>query len=441
MSGRSAGTRVLYRSPGRAYPVAVRAEGAYVWDAQGKRYLDAAAGALVVNVGHGREDIAQVIATQAARLAFVHGSRFTSAPLEELAERLGEWAPPGRWRFFATSGGSEATESAIKLARQVQLERGHTEKVEVISRESSYHGASLGALAASGMGVRRRPYLPLLNEDAFPKMPKPDPRMPGPEDAARLEELILERGPERVAAFVAEPVVGAANPALAPADGYYEEVRRICDRYGVIYVSDEVMTGLGRTGARLGLDHWGVAPDVVVLGKGLAAGYAPLAGILVAEELAETIEQGSGSFTHGFTYSGHPVSAAVGVEVLAVLERERLVERARETGQYLIAKLRRLADQVPGVTEVRGRGLLVGVLLGGPDGEPYTRPGYAYAVAEEALSIGLNLYPGTGSADGDRGDHLLIGPPLTLSRTECDELVDLLGEALTRAGERAGGYQ
>lgn len=418
--------------------MAVRAEGSYIWDADGKRYLDAAAGALVANIGHGREDVAAVMRDQAARLAFVHGSRFTSPALEELAERLSAWAPPGSWRFFATSGGSEATETAIKLARQVQLERGHASKVEVVSRESSYHGASLGALAASGMGARREAYRPLLNEDAFPKMPRPDPRLPGPEDAARLEELIIRRGPERVAAFIAEPIVGAANPALAPAAGYYQEVRRICDRYGVIYVSDEVMCGLGRTGERLGLDHWGAVPDVVVLGKGLAAGYAPLAGVLASEELVETIERGSGSFTHGFTYSGHPVSAAVGAKVLEVLESEGLVERARETGEYLLASLRGLQAEVPEVVEVRGHGLLIGVLLGRPGGEPFPRPGLAYAVAQEALELGLNLYPGTGSADGERGDHLLIGPPLTVSRAECDELVELLRAALARALEAGG---
>src|SRR5690606_32390899 len=225
VSGRRGRTSVFYRSPGHTYPVAARAEGSYVWDTHGKRYLDAASGALVSNIGHGRQEIASVMAAQVSRLDFVHGSRFSSAPLEELAEMLGHWAPEGSWRFFATSGGSEATETAIKLARQVQLERGHDQKVEVVSRVSSYHGASLGALAASGLGARSRIYEPLLNLGVFSKVPKPDPRKPGPEDAARLERAIVQRGPERVAAFIAEPIVGAADPALAPAAGYYEEVR------------------------------------------------------------------------------------------------------------------------------------------------------------------------------------------------------------------------
>lgn len=434
--------RVFYRSPERTYPIVERAEGVYLWDVTGKRYLDAAAGALVANLGHGRRDIAEVAARQMERLDFVHGSQFSSAPLEALAERVGRWLPAGRWRFFAASGGSEATESAIKLARQYHVERGNPGKRIVVSRWSAYHGASLGALGVSGLGARRRLYEPLLRDDAYLKIPRPDPRVDGRTDAASLDALLRRIGPEHVAAFFAEPIVGAAAPALAPAPGYYEEIRRICDEHDVLFVSDEVMSGLGRTGTKLGLDRWDAVPDIVVMGKGLGAGYVPLAGIAAGEQVVMAIANGSGAFTHGYTYSGHPVSAAVGSAVLDAMEREELVQRSADAGAYLLDQLRTLAADLPEVLEVRGFGLLLGVVLGDPGtGAAFARPGYAYEVSRAALEAGLNVYPGTGSGEDPTGDHLLIGPPLTIARDEMDELVALLQLALRSAQGKASAYR
>lgn len=437
----AARVRPFHRSPGRSYPVIVRGEGVWLWDDQGRRYLDAASGALVSNIGHGRAEVAEVAARQARELDFVHGSQFSSRALHELAERLTPFAPAGEWRFFATSGGSEASESAIKLARQVQVERGEAQRHVIVTRSRSYHGASLGGLVASGMGARTALYEPLLRADAFAKVPPPDPEA-GPErDAAELEALLERVGAERVAAVMLEPVIGAAAPGLAPPPGSYDRIRAVCDRHGLLLVFDEVMSGLGRTGRGFALEHWGTVPDVIVVGKGLGAGYAPLGGILVREELVTTIARGSGTFVHGFTYAGHPVSAAVGARVLQVVAEEGLIARAERTGQRLLAQLRTLAAAHPEVQAVRGLGLLIGVVLGAPgERRPLRRPGYAFAVGRAALAAGLNVYPGGGAESDGSGDHLLIGPPLTISDAELDELVTRLDEALTAAGPELAAF-
>jgi len=444
MSGAPAGrshVRPFHRAPERDYPVIVRGEGVWLWDERGQRYLDAASGALVSNLGHGRADIAAVAERQARELDFVHGSQFSSRALHELAERLAPFAPPGAWRFFATSGGSEATESAIKLVRQVQVERGAPERDVIVTRSRSYHGASLGGLAASGMGARKALYAPLLREEAFAKVPPPDPNADPERDARELAALFERIGAERIAAVMLEPVIGAAAPGLAPPAGAYEGIRALCDQHGILLVFDEVMSGLGRTGRGFALEHWGVTPDVIVVGKGLGAGYVPLAGILVAEPLVASIASGSGAFVHGFTYAGHPVSAAVGAKVLQVLTEEGLVAAAAAAGERLSSGLRTLATEHPEVHTVRGRGLLIGLTLGAPD-EPRSlrRPGYAYAVNRAALAAGLNVYPGGGADPDGRGDHLLIGPPLTISDAEIDELVERLGVALRSARSELVGF-
>ncbi|MFC4453384.1 aspartate aminotransferase family protein [Deinococcus sonorensis] len=421
---------VFYRTS-RTYPVAVRAEGPYLWDREGRRYLDGASGALVANIGQGRPEIADAVAQAARTLAFVHGSQFSSEALERYAERLMAFLDLPGYRFFAVSGGSEATESAIKLSRQVQAERGQPQRFRIITRRPSYHGASLGSLAASGMGARRELYTPLMNEDAWPKLPKPDPRRDGAEDAEQLRTLIEQLGPQTVAAFMAEPVVGASDAALAPADGYYQRVQQICREYGVLFIADEVMCGMGRCGTPLALQPWDVTPDIVVLGKGLAAGYVPLAGIAASPELYRAVMDGSGAYKHGYTYAGHPLSAAVGAAVLDVLEQERLVERSAVLGAQLLDGLRGLAARFPQVLEVRGRGLMFGLVLGDPaTGEAYPRPELAERLGRRAFELGLITYPGSGAVDGVRGDHLLLGPPLSITDGQADELLSLLGQAL-----------
>ncbi|MGY2893030.1 aminotransferase family protein [Deinococcus sp. UYEF24] len=423
---------VFYRSS-LPYPVAVRAEGPYLWDSAGKRYLDGSSGALVANVGQGRAEVAEAMAQAARTLAFVHGSQFSSPVLEEYSARLmGFLGLPG-YRFWAVSGGSEATESAIKLARQYHAERGEGGRYRVITRRPSYHGASLGSLAASGMGARRELYTPLINEDAWPKLGKPDPHANGATDAEALRTLIESLGPETVAAFMAEPVVGASDAALAPAAGYYERVQEICREYGVLFIADEVMSGMGRCGTPLAVRQWSdTVPDIAVLGKGLAAGYAPLAGIAASGEVYGAVMEGSGAFKHGFTYAGHPVSVAAGAAVLDVLEGEGLVERSRELGERLLIGLQDLKARHPQILEVRGRGLMLGVVLGNPKtGESFQTPGLAAQVGKKAFGLGLIVYPGSGAVDGVRGDHLLLGPPLSLTDSQAGEVLELLDASLS----------
>jgi adenosylmethionine-8-amino-7-oxononanoate aminotransferase len=421
---------VFYRSS-LPYPIAVRAEGPYLWDSAGKRYLDGSSGALVANIGQGRAEIAEAMALAARTLAFVHGSQFSSPVLEQYSARLMSFLDLPGYRFWAVSGGSEATESAIKLARQYHAERGEGGRYRVITRRPSYHGASLGSLAASGMGARRELYTPLMNEDAWPKLAKPDPSRAGAEDAEGLRALIESLGPDTVAAFMAEPVVGASDAALAPSAGYYERVAEICRESGVLFIADEVMSGMGRCGTPLAVRQWNVTPDIVVLGKGLAAGYAPLAGIAASAEVYRSVIDGSGAFKHGFTYAGHPVSVAAGAAVLDVLEREELVRRSRELGTRLLAGLEDLKTRHPQMLEVRGRGLMLGVVLGDPaTGRSFDTPGVAARIGRKAFGLGLIVYPGSGAVDGTRGDHLLLGPPLSLSDLQADELLELLGASL-----------
>ncbi|RJF71570.1 aspartate aminotransferase family protein [Deinococcus cavernae] len=424
-------SNVFYRSK-KTYPVAVRAEGVYLWDDQGHRFLDGSSGALVANIGHGRSEVAQAMAAQASKLAFAHGSQFSSDVLEEYAARLATFLKLPEYRLWAVSGGSEANESAIKLARQYHVERGQAGRFKIITRVPSYHGASLGALAASGMGARRELYVPLMREGAWPKMPKPDPRLPGPDDAERLRAVLQEAGPDTVAAFICEPVVGASDAALAPNPGYHARIADICREYGILFIADEVMAGMGRCGAPLAVQlHDDVTPDIITLGKGLAAGYAPLAGLMASGDVYNTVMQGSGAFKHGFTYAGHPVSAAAGLSVLDIVERENLTGAARERGQQLLNGLQESQARHPHILEVRGQGLLLGVILGDPaTGQACENPGLAERIAGRARELGLITYPGTGAVDGVRGDHLLLGPPLSITGAEVEEMLELLDRAL-----------
>jgi adenosylmethionine-8-amino-7-oxononanoate aminotransferase len=424
-------SNVFYRSR-KLYPIATRAEGIYLFDDTGRRYLDGSSGALVANIGQGRAAVADAMAAQARQLAFVHGSQFSSDVLEEYAARLAAFLGLAPFRFWAVSGGSEATESAIKLARQYHAERGETGRYRVITRRPSYHGASLGALAASGMGARRELYTPLMNEAAWPKLAKPDPQMSGEADAERLRALLEELGPDTVAAFMCEPVVGASDAALAPNPGYHARIAEICRQFGVLFIADEVMCGMGRCGAPLAVRlHDDVTPDIVVLGKGLAAGYAPLAGLMASPAVHDTVMNGSGAFKHGFTYAGHPVSVAAGLSVLKIVEDEKLVEAASGRGAQLLVGLQALKEKYPQVLEARGHGLLLGLVLGDPaTGQAFETPGLADRVAAAARARGLITYPGSGAVDGVRGDHLLLGPPLSITAAEVEEMLAGLDGAL-----------
>ena len=428
--------------PTRSYPVLVRGEGSWVWDETGKRYLDAVAGIAVVNVGHGRARVAEAVRRQAGTLAYCVSNIFANQPAIALAEKLARLTPGDLNQFQFTSGGSEATEVAIKLARQYHLARGNEGKHLVIARWQSYHGATLGALSATGMPSRREKFAPLLLD--FPHAaPNYCYRCPFGKEypscemacAHDLEQVIQRTGPDRVAAFIAEPVVGAAAGAIVPRPEYFPIVREICDRYDVLFIADEVITGLGRTGRNFGMDHWGVVPDLLTMAKGLSGGYAPLGAVAISDRVADVFRSRGVAFDHILTFAGNPLSAAAACEVLDILVEERLVERAASLSEGFFARGRRLLEH-PVVGDVRGLGLLMGVELvrDRQTKEPFP-PEWKVAglVAAEALSRGLVLYPSSGTADGVSGDHFLICPPLTIEEQELDLLFEILGESLAAA--------
>ncbi len=431
--------RVFYRSPRKKYPTAVRAEGILIYDQEGRAYIDGSGGAVVVSIGHGVREILQAMQCQAARIAFAHGSQFTSEAAKELARKIVELCPPGLERVYFLSGGSEAVETAVKMARQYQVERGKPEKYKVISRWASYHGNTLGALALSGHTGRRRLYLPLM-----PHTPHIAPaycyRCPfgrEPDDchiecAEDLETAILYEGPESVSAFIAEPVVGATAGAVVPRDGYFQRIREICDRYDVLLIVDEVMTGFGRTGRNFAIDHWGVAPDMIVGSKGLASGYSPIYCVVSKAEIHDTIRDGSGVFVHGHTYSQNPLSCAVASAVIDYVRAHDLVRRAAVRGGYLLERLR-LLERHPIVGDIRGLGLMAGIefVRNRRTREPFDpRLKMNQKIGGRAFEKGLITYPGGGGADGIRGDHLLLAPPLIITEEEIDRMVEILDASI-----------
>ncbi|WP_238335709.1 aminotransferase family protein [Serinicoccus kebangsaanensis] len=415
-----------------------RGTGSELFDVDGRRYLDAAGGAVVVGIGHGVTEVVEAAAAQAARVAYVHGSSFSSEVLEEYADALAPLLPVDDPRMYPVSGGSEAVESALKMARAYHLARGEDRDV-VIGRHGSYHGNTRGALSVSGRAGLRQPYLPWLQGVEHTTTPYeyrcafPDAHPDGcaQRHAEALEETIQRVGPGRVAAFVTEPISGAGLGACVPPADYWPAIQQVCRRHGVLLVADEVMTGFGRTGAWFASDHFGLRPDLLVAGKGTASGYWPLGLAVASGPVHETLA--SSGFVHGFTYSHHVVGAATGHAVLRVLQRQGLVEASARQGERLHGALRRELEGVPGVGDIRGRGLLQAVELVADVGtkEPFER---SHRVAERVLEAcrehGVLVYPGTGCADGRRGDHLLLGPPLVVTDDEVDEIAAGVGASL-----------
>jgi adenosylmethionine-8-amino-7-oxononanoate aminotransferase len=436
-------SHVFRRSTDPTPAVAVRAEGATIWDAAGKAYLDAAGGAVVVGIGHGRESVAGVMAEQASRVAYAHGTAFTSEPLERYAAALAPHLPLDEPAIYPVAGGSEAMESALKLARAYHLARGETERWIVIARWGSYHGNSLGALDLSGRKPLRRPYEAWLGRfrhvsAAYPyRAGEPGANALGDagELADELDRAIEAAGPGTVAAFVAEPIVGATLAAAVPPDGYWPAIAEVCRRHGVLLIADEVMTGFGRTGRWFGVDHWGVRPDILVGAKGGTSGYFPFGLVAASGRVRDTVMDGGG-FVHGFTYSHHVVGAAVAAEVLRILEEEGLVEAAAAKGARLEALLRDRLGGHPNVGEIRGRGLLLGVELVAEreTHEPFPR---TERVTERVLrsgrDAGVLLYSGTGLADGTNGDAIVLGPPFVVSDDELVAIADRLAAAIEAA--------
>jgi adenosylmethionine-8-amino-7-oxononanoate aminotransferase len=430
-------TRVIHRDLTRTYPTLVRGEGVYLFDDSRKRYIDGSGGsAAVTAIGHAVPEVTAAIAEQAATLAYSPSHAFTNQAVEACARLIIErFAPDGFGKVWFVSSGSEATENAIKMAIQYHRERGQGTRHLVIGRRMSFHGATIAALAFGGNAGRRRPYSAILPpaEHISACNPYRD-TVNGTARADELEMVIRQVGPDNVAAFIAEPVVGATLGAMPATPGYFERIREICDRYGVLFIADEVMTGFGRTGRPWGIDHWSVSPDLIICAKGISGGFAPLGAVLAKPEFVGEVRARSGSFVIGHTSSGNPLSTAASAAVLRYILDHRLIENAADVGAYFKERLRELSLRHEMVGDVRGLGLLLGIELVRDRATKAPFP-TAWAVARRVgaatLERGLISYPGTGTVDGVAGDHILYAPPLIINRSQIDEIVDILNQSLS----------
>ena len=434
-------SRLLHRKVNRAYPVAVSGEGLYLRGDDQRAYLDACGGAAVSCLGHGHPHVTAAIERQLRAVDYVHTSFFSSEPAERLAEHLIKHAPPGITHVSLVSGGSEAMESALKLARQTAIERGEPQRRHVISRRQSYHGNTLGALAVSGNAVRRKLYDPLLFEAHFIDPcfafryaePGESPEAYGRRAADQLEAKILELGPDTVMAFVAETVVGATTGAVTAAPGYFRRIREICDRYGVLLILDEVMCGMGRTGTLHACEQEGVAPDLMTIAKGLGAGAMPIGAVLVGGPVHEAIASGSGVYQHGFTYMGHPLAAAAALAVQEVIHADGLLDNVVRRGTDLRNALdQRLGDH-PHVGDIRGRGLFLGIefVTARATMAPFAPVLKLHErVQRAAMAEGLMVYAMPGTIDGERGNHIMLAPPFTIDEAAVNAMADRLQRAI-----------
>jgi adenosylmethionine-8-amino-7-oxononanoate aminotransferase len=437
-------TRILPRQVGIDLPLAVGGKGIELFDSNGRAYIDASGGAAVSCLGHGHPDVNAALHAQIDRLAYTHSSFFTTDVAERLADALIEDAPAGLSHAYFVSGGSEAIEAALKMARQYFVEKGEPKRTRVIARRQSYHGNTLGALAAGGNEMRRTQFRPLLIETAHV-----DPcfayrfKQPGESDAdyaARaaksLEDRILELGPETVIAFVAETVVGATSGAVPPVADYFKRIRAICDRYGVLLILDEVMSGMGRTGTLHACEQEGIAPDLMTVAKGLGGGYQPIGAVLLAKKVFDAFANGSGVFQHGHTYLNHPVACAAALAVQTVIKRDDLLSNVRRQGEHLARRLGERFGNHPSVGDIRGRGLFQALEFVTDRGTrtPFEPKLKLHArVKKEAMARGLLVYPSGGTIDGVRGDHALIAPPFIVREHEIDTIVERLGDAVDAA--------
>ncbi|MFQ5764907.1 MAG: aspartate aminotransferase family protein [Rhodospirillales bacterium] len=442
-------THVFHRQLRVPLPRAVRGEGLYLIDSQGKRYLDASGGAAVSCLGHSDPDVIRAIRDQAETLAFAHTAFFTSETAEALADHLIARAPPGIATVYFTSGGSEAIEAALKMARQYFLEIGEPDRTRFVARRQSYHGNTLGALAVGGNAMRRQPYEAMLMDAShiapcYAYRHKRDDETEeeyGRRAADELEAEIERLGPGTVAAFVAETVVGATAGVVPPVAGYFKRIREICDRFGVLLILDEVMSGMGRTGTLFACEQDGIAPDIVCVAKGLGAGYQPIGAALVSEKVFKAFLDGSGLFQHGHTYMGHPTACAAALAVQRKIETLDLLANVRKQGQTLVGALHDRLGNHAHVGDIRGRGLFRGIELVADRAtkEPLDPALKVHArIKNEAMARGLVCYPAGGTADGEKGDHVLLAPPFIIEAPEIDDLVDRLGDAIDAALADAG---
>jgi adenosylmethionine-8-amino-7-oxononanoate aminotransferase len=440
-------SHVFYRKLTRRYPRIVRGEGCYLFDDAGRRYLDGCGGAFVANVGHGVAEIGDAIGRQARSLGYVNGTAFSHGPVEELAAEIARLSPGDLELVYPLGSGSEAVEAALKLARQYWVESGQSQKRKVLTLSPSYHGNTLLALSASARPHYSAPFSDWLVE--VERVPAPyayrcacrgTPPHCDACSGAAVEAAIMRAGPDAVAAFIAEPVGGSSTGGSVPPAGYWAKVREICDRYQVLLVADEVLTGAGRTGTWSALEPYGVTPDIMTLGKGIAGGYAPLSAVVTTRAIAGALARGSGALAHAQTFSHHPVLCAAGVATLRYLRERRLVERCAELGKVLHRRLEGLR-QLPLVGDVRGRGLLAGIEFVADPGtrEPLPRAAaFAETFTQAALDAGLVVWPNVGHADGRNGDLVMLAPPFIVTEDQIDEMVELLARALRHAADRVG---
>jgi adenosylmethionine-8-amino-7-oxononanoate aminotransferase len=437
-------THILHRQIGHDYPVASGGRGILIRDASGKEYIDASGGAAVSCLGHSHPDVIAAMSAQLNNLEYAHTSFFTTRVAEELADDLVAHAPEGIDHVLFVSGGSEAIEAALKLARQFFVERGEPQRKYVIARRQSYHGVTLGALAVGGREWQRKQFAPLLIEthhvspvyEYRERHEDETPSAYGERLAQELESKIEQIGDRNVIAFVAETIVGATMGAVPAVPGYFKRVREICDRHGVLLILDEVMCGMGRAGTLHACEQEGVTPDLMTIAKGMGGGFAPIGALLIGKEIFTTVADGSGAFAHSHTYMGHPLACAAALAVQQVIRRDDLLANVRKQGAHLSRRLGERFGNHPFVGDVRGRGLFHGVelVLDRSSKEPFDPKLKMHArVKREAMARGLLVYPMAGTADGVRGDHVLIAPPFVIDSAEIDMIVERLGEAIDAA--------
>ena len=437
-------THVLHRSLRQTPPVAVRGQGVWVYDSAGHAYLDGSGGAAVSCLGHNHPDIQAAMHAQIDALAYAHTSFFTTEVAERLADRLVADAPAGISHAYFVSGGSEAGEAALKMARQYFVEIGQPERRHIVARRQSYHGNTLGALAVGGNAWRRAQFAPLLIEveHVSPCYAYRDQRegesaeQYGERLAAELEQAFERLGPGSVMAFVAEPVVGATAGAVTAVPGYFRRVREVCDRHGVLLIADEVMCGMGRTGTLYAVEQEGVTPDLITIAKGLGGGYQPIGAVMAQQRIVDAMQQGSGFFQHGHTYLGHAVACAASLAVQETIRRDGLLARVQAQGAGLRARLEQALGAHPHVGDIRGRGLFMGVELVQDRASKQTfDPALALhaRIKREAMARGLMVYPMGGTIDGRHGDHVLLAPPFIITDDELDQLTERLAGAIDAA--------
>jgi adenosylmethionine-8-amino-7-oxononanoate aminotransferase len=435
----------------RVYPIIASGTGVFVKDTHGNIYLDGSSGAITANLGHGLNEINGAIEKQLSQIAFAHTSQFVSKPALDLAEKLITLAPTNfqnGGRAYFVSGGSEAIETAMKLARSYFVEQSKLTKSLFISRWNSYHGSTFGAMSVTGHPARRKPYISMLKEQphinaayAYRCLCNNQTSNSCQSEectlarANELEQMILKQGPENVIAFIGEPIVGAALGAAVPGKNYWQRIREICNKYDVLLIADEVMTGLGRCGANFALDLWQVQADIIAVGKGLSSGYMPLGAVLASKKIVTIFEEGTGVFEHGFTYSGQPLACAAGLAAVNYTLKNNLIQQVAKREQEFFANLYELANKHEIIGDVRGRGFLAGLefVKNKSTKEPFPiETKLNQLIAKQAFAFGLITYPGSAFIDGGLGDHIMIAPPFTISDSEIEELFKRLDKTLTQ---------